>query len=92
MWIYRQSFVCDPNPDPIVVNSWVSVALDSAWRAVEQFLTINNHQLPGVQGEFWKKWGRTEYWDEASDSGLVRKNRELQEQHLAIALNNSASG
>ena len=84
MWIYRQSFGCTSNPDPIVINSWVAGALDSAWRAVDQYLSIN--QSPSVQKKFWELWGPTEYWDEASDKGLVELNRKLMERHLVIAL------
>ena len=80
--IHRQSFryVSDPNS----INSWVAGALDSAWRAVDQYLALN--QPASVQQKFWDLWGATEYWDEASNKELVDLNRELEERHLVIAL------
>ena len=64
MWICYHSFGCTSNPDPIVIDSWIAGALGSAWRAIDQYLDLNDDQLPGVREEFWKKWGRTEYLDE----------------------------
>ena len=82
MCIHCQSFryASDPN----FINSWVAGALDSAWRAVDQYLALN--QSKNVQQKFWDLWGPTEYWDEASNKELVDLNRELTERHLVIAL------
>ena len=82
MWIYRQSFGCAS--DPNFINSWVAGALDSAWRAVDQYLLLN--QPESVREKFWKLWGPTEYWDEASNKELVDLNHDLTERHLVISL------
>ena len=65
------------------MHSWVVGALDSAWRAVDQYLAIN---LPEKRQSFWDKWGPTEYWDESSNPELVQLNRKLMERHLVISL------
>jgi len=65
-------------------HAWVAGALDSAWRAVNQYLTLNHEE--DVQKKFWNLWGETEYWDEASNKELVEQNRKLTERHLVIAL------
>jgi len=65
-------------------HAWVAGALDSAWRAVDQYLALNHPQ--SIRDTFWKLWGETEYWDEASDKGLVDLNHELAERHLVISL------
>ena len=72
---------------PNLINSWAAGALGSAWRAVDQYLALN--QPESVRLKFWDLWGPTEYWDEASDKGLVNLNRELTERHLVIALHKS---
>ncbi|KAF9649823.1 hypothetical protein BDM02DRAFT_3094095 [Thelephora ganbajun] len=68
-------------------HSWVNGALDSAWRAVDQYLSL--HQSDSVRQEFWDLWGPTEYWDEVSDEELVNLNRKLADRHLVIGLHNS---
>ncbi|KAF9648690.1 hypothetical protein BDM02DRAFT_2079180 [Thelephora ganbajun] len=85
-------------------HGWVSSALNSAWRAVDQYLTLNQPQ--SVRQEFWKLWGPTEYWDGTSDRVLVdlgRKptdghhgdlelvnlDRRLADRHLVIGLHGS---
>ena len=73
--------------DPNFVDSWVAGALDSAWRAVNQYLLLNQPQ--SVQEKFWKLWGPTEYWDEASNKELIELNRGFMERHLVIALHKS---
>lgn len=72
---------------PNFVNSWVAGALGSAWRAVDQYLALN--QPESVRLRFWDLWGPTEYLDEASNEELVNSNRELMERHLVIALHKS---
>jgi len=67
-------------------HAWVAGALDSAWRAVDQYLALNNE---GLRQEFWDNWGSTEYWDETSDEDLVKLNHDLTERHLVIALSRS---
>ena len=37
-------------------------------------------------GEFWELWGPTEFWDEASNKGLVELNRNLRTRYLVISL------
>ena len=71
--------------DTNLINSWVAGALDSAWRAVDQYLAYN---YPGSdwQKNFWDLWGETEYWDEKSNIDLVKLNRKLAERLLVIAL------
>ena len=73
--------------DPNFIDSWVAGALDSAWRAVNQYLLLNQPQ--SVQEKFWELWGPTEYWDEASNKELIELNREFMERHLVIALHKS---
>jgi len=68
-------------------HAWVAGALDSAWRAVDQYLALN--QPESVRKRFWDLWGPTEYWDEASNTELVAQNRKLTERHLVIALHRS---
>jgi len=65
--------------------AWVAGALDSAWRAVDQYLG-ENHPRSSWQKEFWKKWGETEYWNEKSNPDLVDLNRKLEERLLVTAL------
>jgi len=67
-------------------NGWVAGALDSSWRAVDQYLALN-HPDSRIQKEFWRLWGKTEYWDEASNDEMVKLNRKLMERHLVISLN-----
>ncbi|KAF9645107.1 amine oxidase [Thelephora ganbajun] len=68
-------------------HAWVAGALDSAWRAVDQYLSLN--QPDSVRQTFWDLWGPTEYWDEASDEELVNLNRKLADRHLVIGLHKS---
>jgi hypothetical protein len=65
------------------IDSWVAGALDSAWRAVDQYLALN---LPDYQQKFWDLWGPTEYWDEGDNQDLIALNRKLMERHLVIGL------
>ncbi|KAF8147675.1 flavin-containing amine oxidoreductase-domain containing protein [Crassisporium funariophilum] len=44
-----------------VRHAWVVGALDSAWRAVHNYLTFTN---PDKRPEFYKKWGRNLEWFE----------------------------
>ena len=85
MWIHCQSF--GHISDSKFVNSWAAGALDSAWRAVDNYLALN--QPTDVRERFRKLWGQTEYWDEASNRELVELNDKLMERHLAIALHKS---
>ena len=80
MWIHCWPFGCAFDPD--IFNSWVAGALDSAWRAVDNYLALNHPEE--VREKFWKLWGPTEYWDE--DPELIKLHRELLDQHLAITL------
>jgi len=82
MWIHRQSLGYASGLN--LIDSWVAGALDSAWRAVDQYLTLN--QPESVQQTFRDLWGPTEYWDERSNKELVDLNRKLTERHLVIAL------
>ena len=87
-WIYCRSFKHDS--DPTLTDSWVAGALDSAWRAVDQYLNLNKENLPsGILKKFYELWGKTEYLDEASDDDLVEQSRKLMERHLVIDLHNS---
>ena len=87
-WIFCPSFKHDS--DPTHTDSWVAGALDSAWRAVEQYITLNQENLPsGTLEKFYELWGESEYWDEASDKTLVERSRKLMERHLVIDLHNS---
>lgn len=63
-------------------HPWVSGALDSAWRAVDQYLAIHN---PELREKFQDLWGHSEYMDEEEDETLVKKNSELMEKHLKLA-------
>ena len=51
---------------------WVAGALDSAWRAVDQFLLINQLHHPGKREEMHKKWGPSEYWDKDQVENHIR--------------------
>ena len=87
-WIICHSF--EGASDPSLINSWVAGGLDSAWRAVDQYINLNQHILPpGIQEQFYKTWGSTEYMDETSNKELVELNRKLMERHLVIALHKS---
>lgn len=70
--------------DSILIGSWVAGALDSAWRAVDQYLNLNHSE--SLREKFWDLWGKTEYWDETSDKDLIKLNRELMDRHLVIGL------
>lgn len=76
----------------MVINSWVAGALGSAWRAVDQYLSIREEegQLPGARKKFWEEWGPSEYWDEAEDHALVDTSRGLMEEHIMLTLNNAS--
>lgn len=66
------SLVCFPFEAYYVYTRWVAGALDSAWRAVYQYLSLHNPvRLP----EFLLNWGPSEYW---SDEQL--------ENHLRLAI------
>ena len=71
-------------PDPNVINRWIAGALDSAWRAVDQYIALNLDK--DVREKFWELWGPTEFWDEASNKDLVELNRKLMARHLVISL------
>ena len=87
-WIPCPSF--ERASDLTLINSWVAGALDSAWRAVNQYLNLNQENLPpGTLEKFYELWGETEYWDEASDKDLVERNRKLMDRHLVIGLHKS---
>ena len=78
--------------DLTLIDSWVAGALDSAWRAVNQHLNLNQENLPpGTLEKFYELWGETEYWDEASDKDLVALNRKLMDRHLVIGLHKSGA-
>ena len=83
VWPHSPNLLRGSNPNP--THSWVTGALDSAWRAVDQYLALN-HAESHLREEFWRLWGETEYWDEASNEKMVKLNRELTERHLVIAL------
>ena len=83
VWPHSPNLLRGSDPSP--THSWVTGALDSAWRAVDQYLALN-HAESHLRKEFWRLWGETEYWDEASDEKMVKLNRELTERHLVIAL------
>ena len=70
--------------DQDFVHSWVAGALDSAWRAVDQYLAL--HHPTSLRDKFWEKWGTTEYWDETSNKDLVKLNHDLTDRHLVISL------
>ena len=73
--------------DTTIINSWVAGALNSAWRAVENYLETNKIILPsGIRKKFHDKWGKTEYWDEASDEALVKANKDLMKKQIVIGL------
>ena len=81
-WIYCRSSICfDPNS----VQSWIAGALDSAWRAVNQYLALH-HPKSQYQEDFWRLWGKTEYWDEGSDEELVKSDQRVMDRNLVIAL------
>ena len=82
MWVCCQFF--GRASDQNLINSWVAGALDSAWRAVNQYLYLNHNKK--VRKDFYAKWGRTEYWDEAYNNELFKLNRRLTKRHLVIAL------
>ena len=71
--------------DQHLIDSWVAGALDSAWRAVDQYLCLN-YDDQCIQETFWNNWGFTEYLDEQLNPGLITWNRELTERHLVISL------
>ena len=84
----RHSLECASEPN--LINSWVAGGLDSAWRAVDQYLKLHKDKLPkGIRKIFHEKWGSTEYMDEVPHHRLGKKNRELMKRHLVIALYNS---
>jgi len=84
-WIRCPSF--ERASDPTLINSWVAGALDSAWRAVDQYLNIHKIILPpGTPKKFYKLWGETEYWDEDSNNDLAKSDRRLMKRQLVIGL------
>jgi len=68
-------------------HGWVAGALDSAWRAVNQYLLLHHDER--TLKKFYDEWGKTEYWNEADDDELVELNRKLTERHLVISLHKS---
>jgi hypothetical protein len=55
---------------------WVAGAFDSAWRAVQQFLTAFASQYGDkYMKKFTEIWGTSEYWDD-----------KMLEKHMKIAL------
>ena len=87
-WFHCRCF--ERASDPNLINSWVAGALDSAWRAVDQYINLNESVLPpGTQAKFYDTWGPTEYWDESSNKDLVKQNKKLMDRHLVIALHKS---
>ena len=80
-WIHHRFTGCYPYPN--LINSWVVGSLDSAWRAVHQYLTLHR---PDLWDKFRLQWGATEYWDENSNEDLVKSYRDLMERHLTIVL------
>lgn len=60
--------------------------MDSAWRAVNQYLALNHPKDTALREKFYELWGETEYWDEVGNKELVKLNHELQERHLVIGL------
>ena len=84
-WIRCPSF--DRVSEPTLANSWIAGALDSAWRAVEQYLNINKIILPpGMPKKFHDSWRETEYWDEDSNNNLAKSDKELMKRQLVIGL------
>ena len=71
-WIRRRSSGSGSNPD--LINSWIVGSLDSAWRAIEQYLTIHD---PDLLWKFHKRWGSTEHWDEPSDHERLEDKDDL---------------
>ena len=60
-------------PLPILIeysDRWVAGALDSAWRAVDQYLAIN--ELETKREEMHEKWGSSEYWEENQIEDHIR--------------------
>ena len=82
-WVYCRSSMCF---DPSSVQSWIAGALDSAWRAVNQYLTLHR---PERREDFWNQWGKTEYWDETPKKpGLAKSDQKAMDRNLVIALHN----
>ena len=65
-------------------NSWVAGALDSAWRAVDNYLAFNKPKE--LRENFWKEWGPTEYLSEKDDEELVDLNRKLWDEYLGFTV------
>ena len=66
-----------------VCHGWVAGALNSAWRAVDQYLLLNRPK--SYRDMFWDKWGPNEYWDNAA-SKTIDQDHELTNRHLVIGL------
>ena len=64
------------------INSWIVGSLYSAWRAVNQYLTIHRPELLGI---FREDWGATEYWDEQPGEDLDGGYHGLMEMLILIA-------
>ena len=77
-----------------LTDRWVAGALDSAWRAVDQYLALHYPDPEGnsshnpVRMKFWESWGGSEYWDEVPDTELVEKNHKISMKNLMINLMN----
>ena len=67
-----------------LIGSWVAGALDSAWRADDQYLCLNYDDC--MRATFWTNWGLTEYLDEQLNIQLIGWNRDLTDRHLVISL------
>lgn len=65
-------------------HAWIVGSLYSAWRAIDQYLTIHR---PDLLKTFHKRWGATEYWDdETTVTDASATYDDLLERHLAICL------
>ncbi|KAF9648704.1 hypothetical protein BDM02DRAFT_3260885 [Thelephora ganbajun] len=82
-------------------RGWVTGALNSAWRAVDQYLNLS--KLEEARKKFHESWGASEHWDEvppkkgktpfgvgpkdgASYLELVELDRKLADRQLVIGL------
>lgn len=74
-------YVSDPN----FIYSWVAGALDSAWRAVNQYFLVNDRKSD-LHKKFKELWGETEYWDDDCHDGLAEANHKLMKRAVVIAL------
>ena len=84
VWFHHRPF--ERAFDVYLINSWAAGALDSAWRAVDQYLTFNHPK--SIRDTFWDKWGPNEYWDDASKK-TIDQDHKLTNRHLVIGLDES---